>query len=239
MIFTKNYAQIGIGTNAILPGVQLQVENSSKGVLLPRVSLTSTTSFSPITGTPANSLMVYNTNTAGTGSTAVSPGFYYWSTSGSNWVRIQQKSANETALFSNQNTSTNLNSSSGTFTDLFANVRFNSNPALYQKVDNTTLKINETGYYKITLNLDMISSASQNNLGIEILVNNVENIVSDNIYIPGRAMGSQPNSGSYITYFPINVAGTTLRIKSYQLRLSTPIYFRNANASTIAIEKIR
>ncbi|WP_139166275.1 hypothetical protein [Chryseobacterium soldanellicola] len=217
----------------------MQVESANKGMLLPNIALTSTSLFTPITGMPTTGLMVYNTNTAGNGATAVSPGFYYWDNAVPGWIKVQQKNAAETALFSNQNTTTNINSGSGVFTDLFANVRFNNNPGLYQKVDNTTLKINETGYYKVMLNLDLFSNGSKDNFGIEILINNQENIVSENIYVPGREVTSQPNSRAYIVYVPVNVAGYTLRARAYEIDPNTEVYFRNANSSTISIEKIR
>jgi hypothetical protein len=54
-------------------------------VLFPRVALTGTNNTTPVT-TPATSLLVYNTATAGAGANAVRPGFYYWS--GTAWVRL-------------------------------------------------------------------------------------------------------------------------------------------------------
>ncbi|WP_027379305.1 hypothetical protein [Chryseobacterium daeguense] len=238
-IFFNISAQIGIGTPTIQPGIVLQVDSNNKGVSLPNVSLTSTSVFAPVTGTPVTGLTVYNTTIAGAGTTAVSPGLYYWDNSIPAWVKVQQRNASETALFSNQNTTSNINSGSGVMTDLFANVRFNNNPALYQKVDNSTLKINETGYYKLILNLDLFSNGNRDNFGIEILVNNLENIVTDNLYVPGRAISAQPNSRAFVVYVPINVAGYTLRVRSYEIDPNTDVYFRNANTSTISIEKIR
>lgn len=240
MAFLQNtYAQVGIGTQVVQNGIALQVESSNKGILLPNISLTSTSVFAPVTGNPVSGLMVYNTASSGSGSTAVSPGFYYWDNSILNWIKVQQKNANETALFSNQNTTADINSGTGVYTDLFANVRFNNNTSLYQKIDSSTLRINETGYYKVMLNLDLYSNGNRDNFGIEILVNNLENIVSDNIYIPGRAVSSQPNSRAYVVYVPINVAGYTLRVRAYEIDPGTQVYFRNSNTSTISIEKIR
>src|SRR5690606_22484399 len=40
--------------------------------------LRDTTDFGPVTGTEIESLLVYNTAVAGSGNTAVTPGFYYW-----------------------------------------------------------------------------------------------------------------------------------------------------------------
>lgn len=61
----------------------LDVDFDNKGFLLPRVALTSTTNQTPI-GAPANSLMVYNTATAGD----VTPGYYYWN--GTIWKRFAE-----------------------------------------------------------------------------------------------------------------------------------------------------
>ena len=74
---------LGIGPDTFDPdpsaGVEMQFTN--KGLLIPRVALTNTSSASPITS-PANSLLVYNTATTGD----VTPGYYYWN--GSKWMRL-------------------------------------------------------------------------------------------------------------------------------------------------------
>lgn len=246
------FGQVGIGTDNINPNIILQVEstpntnNSYKGgILFPRVALTATNVFTPITGTLTNGLTIYNTATNGSGSTAVTPGFYYWNNTDLIWNRITQKNSNVTALFSNQDTTTDINAGSGTYADLFANVRFNNNTSLYQKVNNTTLMINEVGYYKVILNLDLASSGGADNFGVEIIVNNTDNIVSDNMYIPGRwdseggAESNFPNGKTFVLYIPINVAGHTLRVRTYEIDPSTDVRFKNPNTSTISIEKIR
>lgn len=69
---------------------QLDVQASSKGLLIPRVALTGTNSAAPVTS-PVVSLLVYNTASAGSGSTAVLPGFYYWG--GAQWLRVTNEQA--------------------------------------------------------------------------------------------------------------------------------------------------
>ncbi|WP_166666166.1 hypothetical protein, partial [Myroides indicus] len=67
----------------------LDVEAEDKGILIPRVSLRSLSEFAPITGDKEESLLVYNTASAGTGDLAVSPGFYFWRTDkGGYWERL-------------------------------------------------------------------------------------------------------------------------------------------------------
>lgn len=45
-------AQVGIGTTNIQNGVELQIESSTKGLLIPRVALTSTTVEAPVGPSP-------------------------------------------------------------------------------------------------------------------------------------------------------------------------------------------
>ncbi|REC59218.1 hypothetical protein DRF65_27200 [Chryseobacterium pennae] len=246
------YSQVGIGTKDVNPGIILQVESAPQqdsnykgGILFPRVALTATNLFAPVIGTPTTGLMIFNTATNGSGTTAVSPGFYYWNNIAVNWQRVVQKNVNETALFANKDTSVDLNSDDSTFADLFANVRFNNNPTLYEKKNATTLQINEVGYYKVILNLDLASSGGADNFGVEILVNDASDIVSDNMYIPGRwdneggAEDNFPTGKSFVIYVPINSAGHTLKVRTYQLDPGTDVHFKNVNTSTISIEKIR
>lgn len=72
-------AQVKVGTNpTMLDGsAVLEIESANKGVLMPRVALTGATDATTI-ATPATSLIVYNTATAGTAPNNVTPGFYYW-----------------------------------------------------------------------------------------------------------------------------------------------------------------
>lgn len=85
MTFT-GYAQNNVGINddnsSPNASAMLDVHSTSKGLLIPRISLTSTTDVETIP-TPATSLLVYNTATNGD----VTPGYYYWNGS-TNWLRL-------------------------------------------------------------------------------------------------------------------------------------------------------
>jgi len=78
-------AQVGIGTPTPAVSAQLEVKSSTRGFLPPRVALTATNATAPVT-TPVEGLLVYNTATAGSGATGVTPGFYFYS--GTAWVRL-------------------------------------------------------------------------------------------------------------------------------------------------------
>jgi hypothetical protein len=79
------FAQHGIGTNSPDASAIVDFTASNKGILIPRVALTGSNVNGPIPN-PAVSLLVYNTATAGTGLTAVTPGYYYWD--GSQWGQL-------------------------------------------------------------------------------------------------------------------------------------------------------
>jgi hypothetical protein len=67
-------SQVGIGTKTPNASAQLEVVADNKGILIPRVSLTSTTDTVTITNGNVNSLLVFATATIGD----ITPGYYYW-----------------------------------------------------------------------------------------------------------------------------------------------------------------
>ena len=79
-------AQVGVGTSTPAASAQLDVSSTTKGFLPPRVALVSTANTSSPISSPATGLLVYNTAEVGSGATAVTPGYYYYS--GSAWVPL-------------------------------------------------------------------------------------------------------------------------------------------------------
>ncbi len=65
----------------------LDAEATTKGILVPRIALTAKNISAPVVS-PAHSLVVFNTTAAGTGTTAVDTGLYYWDTVVSEWVKF-------------------------------------------------------------------------------------------------------------------------------------------------------
>ena len=76
-------AQVKVGNNptTINANSVLEMESTNKGMLLPRLALTSTTAFAPLSAHVAG-MVVYNTATAGD----VTPGYFY--NDGTKWVRL-------------------------------------------------------------------------------------------------------------------------------------------------------
>ena len=79
-------AQVGIGTSTPNSDAILELSSTTKGLLLPRVALTATTSFAPLAAHTLG-MSVFNTATAGD----VTPGTYY--NDGTKWIRIEKSTA--------------------------------------------------------------------------------------------------------------------------------------------------
>ncbi len=86
-------AQVKVGDNptTINSNSVLEMESTNKGMLLPRVLLSATTAFAPLTA-HVEGMMVYNTATA----TDVTPGYYY--NDGTKWIRISSASTAPAAI---------------------------------------------------------------------------------------------------------------------------------------------
>jgi len=91
-------ANVGIGNATPHSSAALEVKSTDKGVLVPRIALTAANVASPVTS-PADALLIYNTATAGAGTNAVIPGFYYWNAGASRWNTITRTSSNGSSGF--------------------------------------------------------------------------------------------------------------------------------------------
>ena len=86
-------AQVAIGTTSLEPGVAFQLESEDKGLMIPKVELTSRLDTSTITPAEVEGLWVYNTADAGSGNDRVSEGMYFWD--GDEWIRIYNQGYSE------------------------------------------------------------------------------------------------------------------------------------------------
>lgn len=126
---TDTYAQHGFGTNTPDKSSAVDIVSTKRGLLIPRIDLTSTTVASPVTN-PAQSLLVYNKNTAGD----VTPGFYYWENN--KWVRVMSSNIAKTSSVVD-----------GTTTNVTSTVSINdSNNTEYKvEVDEAALRLQNIG----------------------------------------------------------------------------------------------
>ncbi|MFD0999177.1 tail fiber domain-containing protein [Ohtaekwangia kribbensis] len=91
--FSTQAQSIGINSTGADPAASamLDIASTNSGLLIPRVALTATNAATPVTS-PATSLLVYNTATAGTAPNNVVPGYYFWN--GSAWALLVASSTN-------------------------------------------------------------------------------------------------------------------------------------------------
>ena len=77
---------VGIGTVTPSASAQLHISSTSKGLLIPQVSLDSLKDVTSI-ASPAHGLMVFNTTQPGVRND-MARGYYYYSTNALSWVRF-------------------------------------------------------------------------------------------------------------------------------------------------------
>ena len=100
---------VGVNATGSTPNISagFDVDFNNKGLLIPRIALTSTGDVATI-ATPATSLLVYNTATAGTSPNNVLPGFYYWN--GTKWIALSGGTGgNDWGLLGNAGTTAGTN----------------------------------------------------------------------------------------------------------------------------------
>ncbi|OAD91225.1 hypothetical protein A7A78_13080 [Aequorivita soesokkakensis] len=94
------FAQVGIGIPTPADASVLDVTSSTKGVLVPRMSISNLATIAPVTGGSTTSLLVYNTNTT------TGPGFFFWN--GSRWTPIDGGNDWQTSGNANTNPGTGV-----------------------------------------------------------------------------------------------------------------------------------
>ncbi|WP_050009526.1 hypothetical protein [Flavobacterium sp. B17] len=86
--FSFTLAQVGIGTSNPNTSAMLEISSASKGLLIPRVALTSITDVTTIPS-PANGLLIWNNGLGGVSAN----GFYFWNNSKWNQVATTSTAA--------------------------------------------------------------------------------------------------------------------------------------------------
>lgn len=178
---------VGVNTSSPNSNAALDVVSTNKGVLIPRVSLSSSTSASPL-GAFVAGMMVYNTATAGD----VTPGFYLcngtkWEKAGGGWNLTGNSGTNPTTNFigttDNQDMVFKINNTrAGLLSNTSANTSFGINAL---NVANTGGGNNAFGGGTLFKNT---SGAANIGMGVQALF---ENTVGDvNIGIGYQALGN-------------------------------------------------
>ena len=152
-------AQLKLGNNPTTRNVNslLELEHTTKGMLLPRVSLTSTTSYSPLSATIVAGFLIYNTNAAVSAGSSSYPinsggtGLYYWD--GSGWVAVKVVDAYARANHTGTQTASTISDFESA---VAATAAVTANTA---KVTNATHTGDVTGSGALTIAANAVSNA--------------------------------------------------------------------------------
>ncbi|WP_194850337.1 hypothetical protein [Nonlabens antarcticus] len=159
-IYTQG--RVAIGKNNPDGSASLDLAANDKGLLINRVLLTNANLASPVIS-PADGLLVYNTNTSESGVNAVSPGFYYWINNSWKQVGSQVEARSKRLTLYRDFGGANI---------INANTDFNNMPlggisTDIQEIDSDTFKILSNGSIRVlkTGSYLISSSISIQNLG--------------------------------------------------------------------------
>lgn len=237
------FPQTGIGTvTSLPPGVALNMESANGGFLMTRVALTARNVQAPVTGNIQTGTLVYNTNTSGVSPNQVTPGFYWWDGEDNSWKPLSNPKPRDIVKF--RNGTTNIDFNNGTnYMDIFHTLDFNENTTLYEKVNNTTLAINDTGLFRMTLNLDMWTTDSDRDLaGLRFTLNGISTVISELVFIPTperRSVTTETTAKTVVIYFVVPQGGADLKLQGYEINGSAEIFFRAVQTSFITIERVK
>ncbi|MDD3859964.1 MAG: hypothetical protein PHW83_07185 [Bacteroidales bacterium] len=133
---------VGISETSITPDASsiLEIRTTDKGVLLPRIALIDANDETTISN-PSNSLLIYNTSTAGTEPDNVIPGYYYWCDLDSKWLLIGNVNTEPEAWLLKGNAGTNP-------TDNFVGTT-DAQDLIFRTTDSERMRIKSTGNISI------------------------------------------------------------------------------------------
>ncbi len=167
------FSQVKVGNNpaSINPNSVLEIESTNKGLLLPRLSLSSTTSATPLSSF-VSGMFVYNTSTVND----VSQGIYY--SDGTKWIRVNSSSGSNFWSRSGNNSTLPTNDFLGT-TD---------NAPLILKTKNTEqLRITENGNVGIGTSTPTATLQIKGQLVVDTL--QAGNTVTDHVVVANPSDG--------------------------------------------------
>lgn len=230
------FSQAIVGDTTTQPSIAFEVNSNDGGFLMTRVALTARNVQAPVVGTPLTGTIVYNTNTAGVSPFNVVPGFYWWDASQNVWELLSKIKPRDIVKYRNGTTNINLNDE-GTSMDIFHTLEFNENTALYEKIDNTTLRITDTGLFKMTLNLDLDGASDRDMAGLTFVVPGLTEVVLlPSIERSGSTSEQIPKT--VVIYVAVPQGGIDFRILGNPINPGA-INFAAVGTSSIVLERVK
>lgn len=194
--------KVGINPTMKDPSAVFEIEHASKGALLPRVQLTSTTVAAPVTA-PANALTVFNTNTAGD----VTPGYYYWSTAQTKWIRLKDANDLNVQDLRLVGTRSHITQDAGVGADGTSVGTGTDNIG----IGSESLNVNTSGFANVGLGTRTLAANTTGNFNVGLGNISLEQATADGNTGLGHGTGYALTTGSYNTLagaFAGHYAGT-------------------------------
>ncbi|NML72461.1 hypothetical protein HHL23_22170 [Chryseobacterium sp. RP-3-3] len=254
IIAAEALSQVGINTSVIQDGVALQVESSNKGMLFPRVALSSRVSTSPLAATIPTGTMVFNTAAANSFPNTVTPGLHWWDAVEGQWTNFSTNTNTVMVKYTNSESTTNYNTTTWQNVKLFGNKIINESSAIYL-VNNTnqSVTVNRSGLYSISslLSFDRLNGSNAQvrlSLSARVYVNGVA-VGTEQAISPGFSASINGDRGlfshaftEYLELADGDVVTVKIRrtVGTYRgLYGQSPVQFLQNGDSSIAILRIR
>ncbi len=163
---TVGFSQVGINTTTPDASSVLDINSTTGGVLIPRV----TTAERDLIASPANGLFIYNTDSDQfqyNSNTTVAPVWEALDNATTTTSNIGQS-----VKYSNTDVTTNMNPDTAINAPLFGTLLWNDNTTLYTiDAANQRVTVGEAGRYKIVVNVPLATTSGRDRFAPEMRIN--------------------------------------------------------------------
>lgn len=226
-------AQVGIGTTSPDQSAILDVTSDNKGLLIPRMNTAERDNIID----PANSLLIYNTDSDEIQINTNSPATPIWEAF--SLTPVSTASPGDSMKYSNTDTTTDLNVTPAIDLPVFGSLEWNDNPTLFQVSGNEVL-VNETGRYDMTVNVSLVegTNSARKAPEIRIAVNGIPlGTYSSTGYI--RTNNNHDESSLHIREIFELTSGDVITVQIERAAAANPVTMRSVGSSNFYIEKLR
>ena len=226
-------AQVGIGTTSPDQSAILDVTSDNKGMLIPRMNTTERDNIID----PANSLLIYNTDSDEIQINTNSPATPIWEAF--SLTPVSTAAPGDSMKYSNTDTTTDLNVTPAIDLPVFGSLDWNDNTTLFQVSGNEVL-VNQTGRYDITVNVSLedVANGSRKAPEIRIAVNGIpRGTFSSTGYI--RSNNNHAESSLHIREIFELTSGDVISVQVERAAAANLVTMRSVGSSNFYIEKLR
>lgn len=231
-------AQVGVNTTTPDPSAIFEVFSDEQGVLLPRLDTIERDAIA----SPANGLLIYNTDTDEFNYNTGTPAVPIWESIDGTTSTV---TIGQSVKYANTDITTNMNPDTPINLPVFGTELWNDNNTLYSiNATNQEITIGEAGRYKIVVNVPLITASGRDRMAPEIRIHSNGSQIgtySSTGYI--RTNNGHQTSSLHITEVIELPAGAVVGIDIFRAgnnstNATNIVTLREAGAASIYIERI-